>query len=145
MANDNNRKVLEQLHGLTRAIDQRGDHILREKMDIGFSQFVILSTLFKQPDSSQVAVAACLNLTPPAISRQVEMMLQKGLIASRKNPSNRRQHVLSLTKLGQNTLKKAWQLLDEKFNDIMAVLDKPEQQNLVKTLDQLFQRLVVLK
>ncbi len=132
-----NRKVLNQLHSLIKAIDNRGAQILLHEMGIGFSQFKILSCLSKTPGASQSEIAQWLNLTPPAISRQVEAMLGKGLIASRKNPKNRRQHILSLTSTGQDALKKAWELLDSRFGDVMAVLSKEEQSRLVDMLDRL--------
>ncbi len=136
-----NRKVLNQLHSLIKAIDNRGAQILQQEMGIGFSQFKILSTLSKQTNVSQAALAECLSISPPAISRQVELMLGKALIDSYKNPKNRRQHMLSLTPLGANTLKQAWDILDVRFGDVVAVLDQDEQKQLVATLDKLYQQL----
>ncbi len=136
-----NRKVLNQLHSLIKAIDTRGAQILQNEMGIGFSQFKILSTLSKQTNVSQATIVGCLNISPPAISRQVEVMLGKGLISSYKNPKNRRQHILSLTPLGEKTLIQAWEILDARFGDVLAVLDKKEQAQLVVALDKLYQQL----
>lgn len=139
--NSSNRKVLNQLHSLIKAIDTRGAQILQNEMGIGFSQFKILSTLSKQANVSQATIAECLNISPPAISRQVEVMLSKGLISSYKNPKNRRQHILSLTSSGEQTLAQAWDILDVRFGDVLAVLDQKEQKQLVVMLDKLYQRL----
>lgn len=131
------RTVLYQLHNLIRAIDKTGDHILLSEKGFGFSQFKILTVLSKQPASSQKYVAQCLNITPPAISRQVENMVGGGLITIQVNPKNKREHLLSLTTAGHATLKKSWELLDGRFSQVMAVLDKKQQRQLIDMLDKL--------
>jgi len=133
----NSRTVLYQLHNLIRAIDKAGEYILHDEKGFGFSQFKILSVLSNQPNSSQRYVADCLNVSPPAISRQVENMISSGLITSRVNPKNKREHLLALTMSGDAILKKAWDLLDGRFSQVMAALDKKQQQQLVDMLDKL--------
>ena len=131
------RKVLEQLHSLTRALDSAGDQLLQQELGLGFSQFKILSTLEKSPQSSQALIAAALNLTPPAVSRHVDSMLGKGLLVTKKNPKNRRQHLLSITAIGKETLQKSWRLFDSKFSNVMGSLSAAEQKQLISMLDQL--------
>lgn len=131
------RRVLQQLHSLTRALDSAGDQLLQQELGLGFSQFKILSTLEKTPQSSQASIAAVLSLTPPAVSRHVDSMLNKGLLVTKKNPKNRRQHFLSITAAGKETLKKSWTLFDVRFNNVMENLDPVEQKRLIGMLDRL--------
>lgn len=141
----NSRKVLHQLHSLIKALDNAGDQILHSEIGLGFSQFKILMTIKDMPRSSQAAIAACLNLTPPAISRHMETMHTKGLVTITINPKNRREHLLGLTPKGKNSLKKSWLLLDVKFSAIMEVLDEKEQKQLIYLLDKLFYQLMSCK
>ena len=143
--NSNSRKVLHQLHSLIKAIDDAGDHLLHSEMDMGFSQFKILIEVKDKPQSSQATIAACLNLTPPAISRHVETMQKKGLITITVNPKNRREHLLSLTTKGKNNLKESWHLLDTRFSAIMNVLELKEQKQLIYLLDKLSYQLMACK
>jgi DNA-binding MarR family transcriptional regulator len=142
---ENNRKVLHQLHNLARAIDNAGDQLLRSDLGLGFSQFKIMSLLKEYPYSSQKTIARSLNLTPPAVSRHVESLLAKGLIATRVNPSNKREHFLSLTQRGKETLIKIQALFDVTFADVVQILTPPEQKLLVTMLDKLYAEISLKK
>lgn len=141
----NSRKVLNQLHGLTRVIDSAGDQILHTEMGLGFSQFKILAVLKEKPMVPQVTVAKRLNLTAPAISRHIEAMLAKQLLTTMVNPKNRREHLLNLTPIGEDTLKVSWDLLDTRFKAVIKILNKKEQEQLIRMLDQLFRQLLIYK
>jgi MarR family transcriptional regulator, transcriptional regulator for hemolysin len=141
----NSRKVLNRLHSLIKAIDGAGDQILHSEMNIGFSQFKILTALKDLPQSSQAALASCLNLTPPAISRHIEVMIGKGLVTKRINPKKKREHLLALTAQGESYLHKCWHLLDGKFDDIIVSLSPKEQIQLISLLDRLSLQLINYK
>ncbi len=134
---DDNRSFLYQLQDVVRAIDQAGERILQDNGGIGFSQFKILTVLYKTPYSSQKHIASCLNLSPPAISRQVELMVSSGLLNKQLNPKNRREHSLSLTVNGESILDKTWAVLDSRFGQVTSVLSETQQQQLTVMLAKL--------
>lgn len=138
ITDNNSRKILHQLHNLTKAIDSAGDQILRSEMGLGFSQFKILTFLQDQAQQTQTSIATTLNLTPPAVSRHVEVLRGKGMVVIRVNPKNKREHLISLTSVGRVSLQEIWNIFDTSFNDITTVLSADEQEQLVGLLTRLF-------
>ncbi len=133
----NSQLLLTQLHDVVQAIDKAGDQILRSEKGLSFAQFKILTTVHDRPQASQRDVARCLKLSPPAISRHIDNLISAGLVTSRVNPRNRREHLLGLSVQGQKALQSAWQLLSSRFSSAMAVLNPADQKHLITMLDRL--------
>ena len=128
-----------RLHRLSFLLEKAADQALQQKLDLTFSQCMILHSLRNNPDCSQQSIAKCRDLTQAAVSRQVEMLRGKGLINRTENPANRREHVLKLTAKGTKQLEKGMDIIIEKFESVFTVLTKAEMQVLQGSTEKLLE------
>ncbi len=98
------------------------EQILRDELNLSFSFFMILMAVDRDSVHCQKHIATFLQLTPAAISRQVNLLVKDKLIKRRVNAKNRREYSLELTDTGKQNLDKAYQALDrhraKMLNDI---------------------------
>jgi DNA-binding MarR family transcriptional regulator len=95
----------ETFPSLWHSIRARIREVATEEFDITVEQFHILRRIHKGRDSvSKLAEAK--HISRPAISRAVDVMVNKGLVTRSQNPDDRRHVHLALTEEG-NTLLEA--------------------------------------
>lgn len=68
--------------------------------DLTFPQMMVLAELERTPQTVS-ALSGMLQLTPGAVSRLVERMVQKGLVSRKEGDGDRRQKTISLTPAGR--------------------------------------------
>lgn len=95
---------------------------LHEDMKISYAQFRIMTAIWHRGEISQKAVAKFHGLSEAAISRQIDHLVKQGLIRMSVKQSNRREHMLVLTKQGRDLANQAKKTLDKHFNRIFDVL-----------------------
>lgn len=76
------------------------DQVLQERLGIGMSQFKILMILQQHDSIQQRTLADSLGQTEASVSRQIKLMVEKGMLAVRVNPESRREHVTKPTAKG---------------------------------------------
>jgi len=84
----------------SQVLHRQSDQVLQERLGIGMSQFKILLLLGDDVRLSQRTIAHRLGQTEASISRQIKMLLQKGMLAVTVNPKNRREHLIAQTPKG---------------------------------------------
>lgn len=94
-------RFLKAVHQTVFLFDREADRVLGEAMGGTFSQFMVLMAIAQCQGLSQQKIAAFLQLTPAAVSRQVDGLVAAKLIARKQDPHSRRSHVVSLTKAGE--------------------------------------------
>jgi DNA-binding MarR family transcriptional regulator len=99
------------LHHLSAVFGRESDQILQEQLGIGLSQFKILAALQENPASQQKHIAFLLGQTEASVSRQVKLLQNKGMIETTVNPSNRREHITTLTLKGVRIIEAAQNVL----------------------------------
>jgi len=122
-------------------LDKFADISLQNELHIGLSQFLIMLAILKRPLLSQQDIAHFLRVTPAAVSRQIELLRDKQLIVLGENKQNRREHVLSLTKSGQDIMLNARKLLGKRMTQAFSVLTAEEQDQLTVLLSKLTEAL----
>ena len=87
-------------------------HITRAQIhDLATSEYGITSSQFhticriSQGDASVSAIADCMHVSRPNISRAVEELVQKGIVNRKRDPDDRRNIQLSLTNRGEKLIK----------------------------------------
>ena len=133
------RGITYTLHKLGFLMDKIGDTTLQKHFQMTFSQFKILIAINHKKDASQRDIADFWDMTEAAVSRQIEILMNKKLVARRENKENRREHLLNLTQSGLKSLDKATKLLDQEYGKIYSVIPLEEQKILVNNLDTLLQ------
>lgn len=125
------------IHHLGSAMDRQTDILLNDKFNIGFSQFKILLALRESNSVNQLAIANYLGQTEASISRQIKILVGMGLIASRKNPVNKRQSITSLTPRGSHVIAQATTALEAHYLPMFSQLSPAQLDAFSKVLDSL--------
>lgn len=134
---ENIRSIGYSLHHLSFVLDRQSDQVLLSKFGIGFSQFKILMVLNGQADIQQKEIAACLGQTEASVSRQIKLLLEMGLVASRYDASNRRQRITSLTTKGASCISSALEALEMHFRPVFTSLTDKQIYDLDITLQKM--------
>lgn len=132
-------KVTSGIHRLVAWMDKEADYLLRSNFNLSYTQFLVMCMVEDYEFASQRKIAECLNLTEAAISKQVDILYQGNFLIRKENPTNRREHILSLTETGLESLKKAKMYLDQKLQEMFVVLSDTEEQHLNNALEKLSQ------
>ncbi len=135
----NSLQITYTLHKLVFLMDKLADTTLRQEVKLTFSQFRILMAVGYKKDISQRDIADFWDLTQPAVSRQVELLMKKKLLSRRDNKENRREHLLNLTSAGEKILSQASQILNDTYSSIYKIIPKEEHGVILRNLDTLLQ------
>lgn len=81
------------LQHLAATINRQIDQAMQEKIGIGLAQFKILQSLESNPAVRQYQIAAALGQTEASVSRQVKLLIDKGLLTSQISPKDRRERI----------------------------------------------------
>lgn len=127
------------LQHLADVLAKQSDQALQERLGIGFSQFKILRVLQNNPHIQQRQIAEWLGQTEASISRQIKLMLEKGLLATTKNPHNRREHLTTPTAKGVRLTEESLNVLNITHQDMFTDLGEKHQQQLLDILAHIHQ------
>lgn len=136
-------QIANLIHRLVLAMDKRADALLRKQFEISFIQFMIISTLYQNPRVTQRFLVQNINMTPGAISRQVDVLVSKRLITRTQNKLNRREHQLKVTKNGNVIVKDARKLLEAELEAIFEPISEQEQQQIVTLVKTVLHEMMV--
>lgn len=126
--------LLQHLSGV---LSKRYDQSLQERLEIGFSQFKLLMVLQSNPSLQQRKVAQWLGQTEASISRQIKLMVDKGLLDSTVSPNNRREHLTTLTDKGLRVAEDSMKVLNNCHSEVFAKLGDKGQSQLLNTLSEM--------
>ena len=96
-----------------------------ENFDITVGQFHILRRIRHGADSVS-KLADDKHTSRPAVSRVVDVLVNKGLVARTQNPADRRNVLLSLTEEGQSLMEALFSNTRQWMVDQLAVLTEDE-------------------
>lgn len=138
---------LKNLHKLVFIIDRHADQMLLKSKQATFSQFLLLSAIAQCPGFSQQKIATFLNVTPAAVSRQIDSLVAAGCVVRAEDPKSRRAHTVSLTAKGKKRRETMRSLLTRAFAERMKVVSETELHSangiLQKTLAALDSRVML--
>lgn len=141
--------VVVRLHKIVFILDRRAHQLVRDRLGLAYSQFMIVMALKHRGRISQAGLAESSGLTAAAISRKVNGLVIKGLVRDQINPRNRRQHVLTLTPAGQRAATQAQRVLGSAFQEVFRQLSRRQQaaldQGLRALLDVICQKIGTIK
>lgn len=132
-------ELATNIHRLSTVLGRMADGTVQECCGFGMSQFKILWMLHKHHEGVlQTNIANWLNQTEAAVSRQVALLQQDGLIDKQIDPNNRRNHVIMLSAKGKEFSENAMQALVHKYKPFFDILNEDEQANLNVMLEKIF-------
>ncbi len=127
------------VHRLSTVLGRIGDHTLQDCCGFGISQFKILWMLsIHEEGVLQTTIASWLNQTEAAVSRQVGLLKEEGLITKQVDPANRRNHVIVLSAKGSEFAENAMKALVKEYKPYFGALTTAEQDTLNSLLEKVF-------
>lgn len=97
----------------------------------------ILKALLQDGPMSQSAIARKLYHSDAAISRQVGMLIEDGLVKSALDGQNRRQIIIELTERGEEILNESEKTITDFLTDLLSPLPDERLQQLIDHNSQL--------
>lgn len=116
------------------SLARQSDQILQEQLGIGFSQYKLMMVLQWNSGIQQRQIADSLGQTEASISRQIKLMHEDGLLQTVISPSNRREHLTTLTPKGLRMTREAQKLFGKVHSPVFAALNEKQQKQLTDTL-----------
>jgi DNA-binding MarR family transcriptional regulator len=113
---------------------RQSDQVLQERLGVGMSQFRLLMMLQETPNVQQRKLAECLGQTEASISRQIKLLVEKGLLGVRVNPKSRREHITVLTSKGVKMTEAAIEVLNQYHSPVFDTLTDKQRQQLNEIL-----------
>lgn len=136
MTVDYSKTYLYKLYKLTNSLDKLFDRQLREHASISLSQFTLLLAINQHMHPNQRSIAAFLDITPAAVSRQVEIALGSGLIEISDVDADRRSQTLCISQKGQSAIRKGMEALEQR---VFHIFDQSNAStHLMQHIDMLF-------
>lgn len=123
------------------SLSLQADQVLQERLGIGLSQYKIMMVLQWNPSVRQRDIADNLGQTEASISRQIKLMHEDGLLQTTVRPTNRREHITTLTRKGERLANEASAVLNQYHAPIFAGLSEKQQRLLGEALDSMHQRI----
>lgn len=115
------------------------DRVLETRLHIGFSQCLILMYVQKHPGVSQRDIAHDRDITPAAVSRHVESLVQHGYLTHSENIKNKKEHILDVSDKGKNLLEKVMTIMNTEIDSLFSDIPATD----VETIDRVFSKLLV--
>ena len=132
---DFGKTYLYKLHKLTNTLDKAFDQTLHNHTEIGLSQFSLLFAVGRYESVNQRKLANFLEVSTPAVSRQVDIAKRLGWLNVTPSPIDRHGNSLALTIQGRKLVEKGIRTLEEHLFKIFA--DHNKQTNLMEHIDLL--------
>jgi len=126
-----------QLHELIFLMDSHANDLLNKDFGLNFNHFKILMILYQNPDFNQKQVSKCMFFTESGISKTITTLKKLKYLESVENPTNRREHQLKLTKLGQQIVENAFKSFRKESERLFSVLTDKEEQNFYNSIQKL--------
>ena len=104
----------------------------------------ILKTLKQQGSMSQSAIARELHHSDAAVSRQIKILVEDGLISTRPDEQNRRASVIEMTERGEKVLKAFEKAIVDFLTDTLAEMPDEQLRRLIENNNQL-QKIITSK
>ena len=103
------------------------------------SMYDVCGVIYQAKSSNQDFIAKSLKMDKSALAKVVSKCVEEGLIIREVNPSNRREHVLTLTDKGNETVKELVELVDNWQEEALSVLEKDQRDLFIEMIDKVLE------
>ncbi|PTR32302.1 DNA-binding MarR family transcriptional regulator [Rhodococcus sp. OK519] len=114
------RHLIYELHSLTARMDRSADRLLMAECGLSYRRFLALLMLGELGTATQRALAERMGVTEPSVSRTVGVLAEAGLLDLRPDPAGGNRRQLALTADGKELVEKGQQLLELRFEQLIA-------------------------
>lgn len=103
-------------------------------LGMNLKQFGVLNLLSEQEQLTQQALAGILSVDANTVVHLLNGLEDEGLAERRRDPEDRRRHIVAITPKGRRALDKAEQGLETLEDEVLANLDAAERKQLHELL-----------
>jgi DNA-binding MarR family transcriptional regulator len=131
--------VEDQVGFLVRAVSQRNHVVFTRLMVAGLTrvQFAVLAKLLEIGSCSQNELGRLTLLDPASIKGVVSRLERSNFVQVKKDDLDKRQHLVSLTKRGQNIARKGVAIAPQITKEMLYGLTVEEQRSIVDLLKKI--------
>jgi DNA-binding MarR family transcriptional regulator len=131
------KSLLNKLARVANSLEREMESELKVSFKLTFSQFRVLNGLAVLGEVSQRELAEYLSVTPAVVTRQAEVLSERGLVAQSMNPKSKREHILLLTKRGQDAVDDAARLMARRQRELFENLSLKDETAFERGIDGL--------
>ena len=96
-------------------MDSAANQLLKQRFDITFAKFYVLTILGSCEPTTQANLAKILGQSAAAVSNSIAILEKDGLVTVSVDPSHKRKNVVNLTETGSKLVEEASVFLEEQF------------------------------
>jgi len=127
--------VLEKSIKTYRQLAQR--NISDAGHDITIDQWLVLKSLYDEPDITQKQIATMVFKDYASVTRMIELLVKKGFIKRAMHPTDRRRFLLSVTKTGEKLIKQPEETIKSNRAKALKGISKKDIEQLNRTLNKI--------
>ena len=109
-----------------------------DKFALSVTQWRIMAVLGEYPDVSADEVSSKTQIEKSILSRAINKLLSRHLVAREFDPSDKRRSMLNLTKTGLSVYEEIVPVAYEMEQELLACFNKEEQQRFSELVDRLY-------
>lgn len=117
------KSLINKLGRLSSRLEVEAETELKVSFGLTFSQFKIIDALSRCDEVTQRGLADIIGVTPAVVTKQAEILADRGLILQELNPRSRREKLLRLTEKGQKAATDAGKSVVMAQNRVFVSLD----------------------
>lgn len=140
MSNRFSENLTFVLHALVLTMGKIADKELNFQLNLTFSQFLVLVILENHPNIKQKKIGEFLNVSEAAVSKSLKILTSKKLIEIKPSLENKATKSVSLNKIGLETFKKAWTLLNNLTKETTQGISSQDIATTQRVLSSMFQK-----
>ncbi|MFF4219420.1 MarR family winged helix-turn-helix transcriptional regulator [Streptomyces nondiastaticus] len=122
------RNLSFNLHVLTARLDRAADRTLQAEHNVSYSRFLALTLVRELGTPTQRALADCLGVTEPSVSRMTAALAAEGLLDVQPDPAGGRRRRLTLTEEGMRLVTSVQQGFEERLAALVALSGVPYEE-----------------
>jgi DNA-binding MarR family transcriptional regulator len=131
------------IHEMHFLIAKHLEQELSARGKITFSQFLILLPPHCRDHATfQSEIAEMLHLTEATVSRHVKTLTALGYLEHHVDPSNKRKHLLLLTKKGETEFREAQQIIEQTLKAVFEGIPEKDRSLITGTFDRVVETLL---
>ncbi len=139
---DTSKKPEDRLIALLKSMSRlHSGKSMLAKIDLSFSQMLLLRWVAQSPGCHVQEIAAGLELTPPTVSVAIRRLIKTGLLKRLPDPDDRRASLVYLSKYGQDLQQQFIARRHQGIQRFLSGLEPNEQEQLIDLLEKAFHSL----